>query len=798
MITLENKQIMINGKATLLISGEIHYYRLSPSVWEERLDQLIAAGCNTVATYVPWVYHQEKEDELDLSGKFREELNLEAFIDLSHKKGLYFFLRPGPFIMAEMKNEGIPYWVIEKHPEIVPTTWDREVVTTCTLDYLAPAFLAETKQWYKALMKIVKPRLIHQGGNIIGIQLDNEVGMLSWVSNSPELTPLSISQFKAYLKSTYKDKVNERYPFIDKDFEQNVVSPKEPYATQIRLDLGYYHRQRYVTYIDTLRAYVEEFGVSGIPFAINIHGTSGGRALLYPIGLSQLFETYQKEGYWAGSDIYFSEMTLNNFHDLYIINAWMDALNLPNQPLASFEFGCGDGNYGDNLGERQSPATNDFRLRMCLAQGNRLINYYLFSGGKNALLRYPKGDGNNRIAITGEHHGFAAPVGPTGKLNVTYERIRQGNLAALANSSFLSKMNEELTGVYYGFIPDYFMTEYTYPKSQKMRQIVDNLQANRLGSAWEIIAKVALLKGIPFGGIDLQRKPLNPKVHRVIFFSSARYLDPVSQTRLVEYVREGGHLLITGELPLYDLEGNSCTLLVDALKIKVNETIYDHHRFELSIVPVGPFQGQPEIRTWYAQTYQLNHGTPLYEVVYNHAICAFESTLGAGKVAVFGTSLNANLELLEKLFESLEINGNLSHDFESLGVWMTLTTDQQQKLLHIINLDSFDKEGHIAYKGIPLFDGKLITLGAKEALMLPMDVEVQGIQILFSTAELVDNQPNSLTFRLTQPEDVIRFKTKHNVLIDGEDHLVHHKDTYTVYYQQGYHRNRHVTLRWTD
>ena len=26
--------------------------------------------------------------------------------------------------MAEMKNEGLPYWIYEKHPEIVPVTWD--------------------------------------------------------------------------------------------------------------------------------------------------------------------------------------------------------------------------------------------------------------------------------------------------------------------------------------------------------------------------------------------------------------------------------------------------------------------------------------------------------------------------------------------------------------------------------------------------------------------------------------------------------------------------------------------------
>ena len=50
-----------------------------------------------------------------------------------------------------------------------------------------------------------------------------------------------------------------------------------------------------------------------------------------------------------------------------------------------------------------------------MAQGNRLINYYLFAGGHNPPLDEPVGDGNDRIAFTGERHGFAAPIDPEGR-----------------------------------------------------------------------------------------------------------------------------------------------------------------------------------------------------------------------------------------------------------------------------------------------------------------------------------------------------------------------------------------------
>jgi beta-galactosidase len=90
---------------------------------------------------------------------------------------------------------------------------------------------------------------------------------------------------------------------------------------------------------------------------------------------------------------------------------------LPDQPLTSIEFECGDGNYGMTLGGRYDPSAADLKTRMCIAQGNRMINYYLFAGGINYRLEQRPNDGNDRIAFTGERHGFAAPLSPEGELN---------------------------------------------------------------------------------------------------------------------------------------------------------------------------------------------------------------------------------------------------------------------------------------------------------------------------------------------------------------------------------------------
>jgi len=87
----------------------------------------------------PWVFHELPDCTIDVTGTTRPERDVAAFIDLCHARGLWFIARPGPFVMAELKHEGIPYRVYEEHPEVVPCRWDGTPTRSCTVDYLAPS-----------------------------------------------------------------------------------------------------------------------------------------------------------------------------------------------------------------------------------------------------------------------------------------------------------------------------------------------------------------------------------------------------------------------------------------------------------------------------------------------------------------------------------------------------------------------------------------------------------------------------------------------------------------------------------
>src|SRR5699024_2977608 len=204
---------------------------------------------------------------------------------------------------------------------------------------------------------------------------------------------------------------------------------------------------------------------------------------------------------------------------------------------------------------------------------------------KNQRMDLSLNDGNNRIATTGERHGFAAPVSPEGKLNYTYPRMARSIQTMMAGADKIAVMNEEYDDVSFGFIPDYYMTEYRYPSSKKAQKLHENLEANRAYGAWEIMARAMLLAGYRFTAIDIQNKPLRMEQTKTIALPSARYMDSNVQQKLVDYLTAGGNILLYGEVPLYDMEGKDCRILHEALGVTYTGEKYASQEYFLSVEP---------------------------------------------------------------------------------------------------------------------------------------------------------------------------------------------------------------------
>jgi beta-galactosidase len=97
-VTLEGRNLVLDGRPIFVRSGEVHYYRIPKASWGERLDLALRGGLNCICTYAPWFWHEPEEGSFDLSGETLPERDLETFLRLVEERGLYLIVRPGPFI----------------------------------------------------------------------------------------------------------------------------------------------------------------------------------------------------------------------------------------------------------------------------------------------------------------------------------------------------------------------------------------------------------------------------------------------------------------------------------------------------------------------------------------------------------------------------------------------------------------------------------------------------------------------------------------------------------------------------
>jgi beta-galactosidase len=92
-----------NGKPHFVISGEIHYFRLDPKLWEKHLKLLKDSGANTTSTYIPWDWHEYEENKFDFTGETNPARNLIKYIRLCKKVGLDLIVKPGPYILVSYR-----------------------------------------------------------------------------------------------------------------------------------------------------------------------------------------------------------------------------------------------------------------------------------------------------------------------------------------------------------------------------------------------------------------------------------------------------------------------------------------------------------------------------------------------------------------------------------------------------------------------------------------------------------------------------------------------------------------------
>ena len=156
-LTVNSRYLELDGKPWMPVMGEFHYSRYPETEWAGELAKIKAGGVDIVASYVIWNHHEAVQGAWNWAGR----RDLGRFIDLAAEAGLLVYLRPGPWVHAEVRLGGFPDWL----------------AATCEVRTNDPAYLAQVARLYGEVAAQARGRLWCDGGPVIGLQLENEYGL---------------------------------------------------------------------------------------------------------------------------------------------------------------------------------------------------------------------------------------------------------------------------------------------------------------------------------------------------------------------------------------------------------------------------------------------------------------------------------------------------------------------------------------------------------------------------------------------------------------------------------------------
>lgn len=157
--SISKNQFLMDGKPFQIISGEMHPARIPLEYWRHRIQMAKAMGCNTIAAYVFWNYHETAPGKFDFKTGNKD---IAKFLKICKEEGMWVLFRPGPYVCAEWDFGGIPPYLL-KIPDIKVRCLDDR-------------YMKAVERYVNKISAILKPFLSTNGGPVLMVQVENEYG----------------------------------------------------------------------------------------------------------------------------------------------------------------------------------------------------------------------------------------------------------------------------------------------------------------------------------------------------------------------------------------------------------------------------------------------------------------------------------------------------------------------------------------------------------------------------------------------------------------------------------------------
>ncbi|OGS17991.1 MAG: hypothetical protein A2219_04855 [Elusimicrobia bacterium RIFOXYA2_FULL_50_26] len=560
MIELKDYHFILDGKPFYVYSGELHYFRMPPAMWDVHLRRAKEAGLNTVSSYIPWSWHEAAEGQFDFTGKTHPQRNLVGYLKKVQAHGLKFMARVGPVSNAEMVNEGIPGWLLDNYPEVFVR--GKEVTNlphVTLLSYLNDTFLKFVGRWYEKVLPVVA-QYRYPEGNIILVQLDNEIGMVHWLNKAPDYSAGTEKMYRQFLQERYSsiEALNRAYGTSYADFGEiaQPSSGRDDQPKNLLWDWMNFYQYYYARYFNSL---YEAYGKSGVglPVLANIPQFYDfdvrGRGVFSPM-TTMMFRDFRLNvpDVIFGGAYQMRRLDYENYHDITLTTEVVKMVTSPGIPSVCAELQTGIMRDRPKL----YPQDVELNLKTSTASGLNAVNCYMFSGGKNLP----------EFGAFGTYHEWQSAVSSKGEKREHFEPMAGfGRLIKTFGGLIAQTTKRCDTAI--GFYPPIYTTEYlTGPD-------IERWEWDKMQLFYDGLARLLQIANINFTFVDIQRaSPEELAKQRSLWVFSLDFMDAETQKKLADYVAAGGVLILNPDIPVKDLAMKKCTILADYLSVGVESS----------------------------------------------------------------------------------------------------------------------------------------------------------------------------------------------------------------------------------
>lgn len=529
----------IDGKRVPLVSGTMHYWRVSREKWEPILDLVQELGFSMVETYMPWSVHEVSRGRFDF-GETAEKA-LEEFIKLVHSRGMYLLARPGPHINAELTGFGYPERVlrdrrclsvsVDGDPVWIPAPpkmWPAP-------SYAAEAFYEEVGIFFDALAPLLR-RHLYPDGPIIALQVDNEFS--NFFRNSAwdhDYHPDALKLWRKFLAEKYGEE------------KAGLAAPRE-FKARTKDDLPFYldwiaFKEYYMqTALQRFKKMWEKRGVSGVPI---FHNYPTGHDVP-PNNYTELekFLDFQGPDMYPGRKQYWSQKSLCCF-----------ASGLSRLPCIP-EFSSGSFFWSVPLGVEDQR----FTTPVCFMHGIKAINFYMIVERERWYGSPITRDGRKRRAYFEMYQDFHRWL----------KKTRINELTKQAAALLLSVRDYQRLALAVTLMdplpplsPDLVPAEVHC--SEETFGFVESIPI-RHETQWSALFHGLSAAHVPFDCGNTSQ-PLEALCkYPMVLCPSCEFLERGVQEKLVAYARQGGTLVIGPRLPELDEQMKPCLLIQETFQ----------------------------------------------------------------------------------------------------------------------------------------------------------------------------------------------------------------------------------------